>query len=257
MRKQEQEKPSQTLKVVISGSYRVASKQIESFDNIEGLMPYLDHDKATQMAIRRYAKIWVSQAKDKDGNAKYKHIDKVRQVFIDSIEDNEENPDAVLSYVGKDIMEMNYEELQDLAAANDLNGVPLYKTGSLATARRIAFSEYAIKVLELEEYARTDKQEKFNLYDHRTTGFNPKQFEPIIADDEIRRFDGHQTDIEEGIEVEAKNTKRKGGKAVDEPKSTLTMTQLKRIAETRNVMFNKGISFEALYKKVYGKARAA
>ena len=131
---------SNTLKVTISGSYRSANRQIESFDGVVGLMPNLAEDKATQMAIKRYARIWVSQEKNKDGEPKYKHIANIRQVFVDSIEDNEENPKAVLSYVGKNIMEMNFEELQDLAAANDLNGVPLYKTGSLVTARRIAFS---------------------------------------------------------------------------------------------------------------------
>lgn len=247
---------SNTIQVTISGSYRVASRQIESFDNLTGLMPAIDEDKATQMAIKRYAKIWVSQAKDKDGNAKYKHIDRIRQVFIDSIEDNEDEPDAVLSYVGKDIMEMNYEELQDFAAANDLMGVPLYKTGSLATARRIAFSEYAIKVLQLEEYAVADKKEKFNLYDHRTTGFNPKRFEPIIADSEIRRFDAVGADIEDGIEKEFQPVKRQGGKPVEEKKSSMTFAQLKAIATQRGIDFNKGISYENLHKKVYGKAAA-
>jgi len=247
---------SNTIKVTISGSYRSANRQIESFDAVTGLMPNLDEDKATQMAIKRYARIWVSQAKKEDGEPKYKHISNIRQVFIDSIEDNEDKPNAKLSYVGKDIMEMNYEELQDLAAANDLNGVPLYRTGSLITARRIAFSEYAIKVLQLEEYEGTDKEEKHNLYDHRTSGFNPKKFEPIIADDIIRRNDRHRISLEDAMHKEAKSVKRKGGKSVDGEVAPTRMTfeQLKSIATQRNIAFNKGISYEVLYKKVYGQA---
>lgn len=247
---------SKTIKVIISGSYRSANRQIESFDGVEGLMPNLAEDKATQMAIRRYAKVWVSREKDKDGAPKYKHIAAIRQVFVDSIEDNEEKPNANLSYVGKDIMEMNFEELQDLAAANDLNGIPLYKTGSLITARRISFSEYAIKVLELEEYAPADKHEKFNLYDHRTSGFNPKRFEPIIADDIIRRQDNHKVSLEDSIMAEAQPTRRKAGKDVDADSkgSRVTFEQLKAIATQRNISFNKGIGFDVLYKKVYGKA---
>lgn len=247
---------SKTIKVTISGSYRSANRQIESFDGVTGLMPSLAEDKANQMAIRRYARIWVSQARKEDKEPKYKHISNIRQVFIDSIEDNEENPKAILSYVGKDIMEMNFEELQDLAAANDLSGIPLYKTGSLTTARRIAFSEYAIKVLELEEYAPTDKKEKFNLYDHRTLGFNPKRFEPIVADEEIRRHDTHRLSLEDGIEVEAKAVKRKGGKEVIEESKDgrLTFDQLKAIATQRNIPFNKGIGYDVLHKKVYGSA---
>ena len=166
-------------------------------------------------------------------------------------------PKAVLSYVDKDIMEMNFEEIQDLAAANDLNGVPLYKVGSLTTARRIAFSEYAIKVLELEEYDVKDKAEKFNLYDHRTSGFNPKKFEPIIADAVIRRQDSHKLSIEEGIEAEMKPVRRKGGKDVEPTtKARMTFEQLKSVAVQRNVAFNKGISYENLYKKVYGNVAA-
>lgn len=249
---------SKTIKVTISGSYRSANRQIESFDGLAGLMPNLSEDKVNQMAIKRFAKIWVSQAKKEDGEPKYKHIANIRQVFVDSIEDNEGNPNAQLSYVGKDIMEMNFEELQDLAAANDLNGIPQYRVGSLATARRIAFSEYAIKVLELEEYAPTDKAEKFNLYDHRVSGFNPKKFEPIVADDKIRRNDEHKVSLEEGLEIEGKPVRRKGGKDIDATTSSPRMTfeQLKSVAAQRNISFNKGVSYEVLYKKVYGQAAA-
>lgn len=248
---------SKTIKVTISGSYRSANRQIESFDGVTGLMPNLDEDKATQMAIRRYAKIWIPQVKKDDGEPKYKHISNIRQVSVDSIEDNEENPKAVLSYIGKNILEMNFEELQDLAAANDLSGVPLYKLGSLFTARRIAWSEYALKVLQLEEYAPTDKKEKFNLYDHRSHGFNPARFEAIVADDKIRRFDKHRVSLEDGIEQEAQPVRRKGGKDVEadaSKDSRITFSQLKMLADQRNVTYNKGISYENLYKKVYGKA---
>lgn len=249
---------SKTIKVTISGSYRSANKQIESFDAVTGVMPNLAEDKATQMAIRRYARIWIAQEKDKDGEPKYKHISNIRQVFVDSIEDNDDAPNAQLSYVGKDIMEMNFEELQDLAAANDLGGVPLYKVGSLVSARRTAYSEYALKVLQLEEYAPNDQQEKFNLYDSRSPGFNPKKLETIEADGDIRRFDTHRASIDDGIEEEKKAIRRKGGKDRESPAdaagSNMTFTQLKAIAEQKGVQFNKGISYENLYKKVYGKA---
>lgn len=250
---------SNTIKVTISGSYHSANKQIENFDSVTGIMPPVAEDKATQMAIRRYAKIWVAAAKKEDGTPMYKNINNMRKVGVDSVEDNEDNPRAYLSYVGKDIMQMNYEELQDLATANDLNDVPLYKSGDLRNARRIAFSEYAIKVLELEEYGPNDEKEKYNLYNHRSPGFNPAHFEPIIADAEIRRFDLHRATIEDGIQLENKPVRRKGGKPVDDAGvgaagSRMTLKQLQQIAEQRNVPFNKGISYENLHKKVYGKA---
>ena len=74
---------SNTIKVTISGSYRSANRQIESFDGVSGLMPNLSEEKATQMAIKRYAKIWVAKETNKDGEPKYKHISNIRQVFVD------------------------------------------------------------------------------------------------------------------------------------------------------------------------------
>lgn len=252
---------SKTLKVTISGSYRSANRQIESFENVTGIIPRLDPDKAEQMVIRRYAAIWIQKAKVRDTDEpKYKHIQSIRTVFIDSTDDNDEHPNALLSYVGKNIMEMNFEELQDFAAANDLAGVPLYKAGSLTHARRVAFSEYAIKVLHLEEYTAEDKDEKQNLYDYRVLGFNPNRFEPIVADAKIRRQGQHAASIEETIDREAAEAlqgRKKGPAAAPESKgSRMTFEQLKAVAIQRNIPFHKGISYEALHKKIYG-AQAA
>lgn len=249
---------SNTLKVTISGSYVSANRDIESFENVTGIIPRLDEDKANQMVIRRYAKIWVKQAKKADGDKVYKAVQRVRQVFIDSIDDNDDAPDAQLSYVGKSVMEMNFEELQDFAAANDLAGVPLYKTGSLTHAKRVAFSEYAIKVLQLEEYLPSDKDEKQNLYDYRVMAFNPNRFEPIIADGKIRRQGNSVSDIEETIDREALALNGKARVPTQEARkgSQLTMEQLKAIALQRNINFHKSIGYEALHNKIYGKQAA-
>lgn len=267
---------SKTLKVTISGSFVSANRDIESFENVTGIIPRLDEDKAVQMVIRRFAKIWVQQAKKPDGEKTYKAVQRVRQVFIDSVDDTllpvfdkdgkaipgefTDQPDhRNLSYVGKNVMEMNYEELQDFAAANDLAGVPLYRTAGLTHARRVAFSEYAIKVLELEEYLPTDKDEKQNLYDYRVMGFNPNRFEPIIADDQIRRQGGGVSNIEETIDREALSLQGKAKAPTQEVRkgSKLTIEQLKAIATQRNINFNKGISYDALHNKIYGATRAA
>lgn len=267
---------SKTLKVTISGSYVSANRDIESFENVIGIIPRLDEDKAQQMVIRRYAKIWVQQAKKPDGEKVHKAVQRVRQVFIDSIDDTQmplfdkdgkpvpgeftDEPDTRnLGYVGKNVMEMNFEDLQDFAAANDLAGVPLYKTGGLTHARRVAFSEYAIKVLELEEYLPTDKDEKQNLYDYRVMGFNPNRFEPIIADDKIRRQGGGVANIEETIDREALSLQGKAKAPTQDARkgSKLTMEQLKAIATQRNINFHKGVSYDALYAKIYGAQKAA
>lgn len=239
---------TKVLKATISGSFVASDKETESFDGVTGYLPALDSDKAQQMITRRYAKIWIGQCKKKNGEPQYKRVARVREVFIDNIVDE---PDKQLSYVGKDIMDMGFEEIQDLAAAKDLAGIPLYKTGSLAIARRVAVSQYLIFVLGMNE------KEKNGQYIHgwQAAGFNPNNYEPIIVDAEIRRSSDRPAGLEESIDREMflEEIKQKTG-SVPGAESRLTIEQLKAIAQSKKVDFNDKISFKELYKKVYGKA---
>jgi|GEM_PF-4975414 len=257
---------SKTLKVVISGSFKATDGEIESFDKVQGIIPRLSTEppegeqlsKAEQMIIRRYAAIWIArvQKKGPDGKeldeGKYKRVQKVRQVFIDSIDDNDENPDAQLSYVGKNILDMNFEELQDLAAANDLSQVPLYKVNSLQHARRVAWSEYAIKVLGLVEWLDPKASRKQNIYDFRTTGFNPNKHAAIEADGFIRMNGKKREDIEEIIKSVV-DKELKQGEGTSE-RSRITLDQLKQLADSKGVEYHKTIGYDQLYAKVYPKA---
>ena len=251
---------SKTLIVTISGSFIATDKDTESFDGIVGIIPALDEDKAMQMVIRRYAAIWIGQARKMvngkpTDERKYKTVKRVREVFIDSIDLNEKNPDAVLSYVGKNVLAMNYEEIQDFAAANDLSGVPLYKKGSVQHARRVAWSEAARKIHGLvgPEYM------------HTAEGFNPAQHEPIIADGKIRRYNGHVATIEETIDRVALATKqidkREADKLLKVPEnsmnSRLTIDQLKAIADEKKVKYHPTIGYKQLYDKIYGVDKVA
>lgn len=241
-------KQVKVLKAIISGSFVAGDKDIESFDSVEGYLPAIDDDKAQQMIIRRYAKIWIGQSKDKDGNPKYRRVARVREVFVDSI-DTEAGKQ--LSYVGKSIMDMNYEEIQDLAAAKDLAGIPLYKTGSLTQARRVAFSQYLIFVLGMDE---KDKNKQY-VHGWQAPGFNPNNYEPITPDASIRRSSVRPADIEEGIDRAAlsEEIKQKTGVA-GASESQLTMPQLKAIADAKGIEYNDKIGFQQLYKKIYNKA---
>lgn len=252
-----------SLKVTISGSFKTATGDIESYENITGIIPPLDEDKAQQMVVRRFAKIWITQAKKMGPDGKltdeprFKRISRIREVFIDNIEPNDDA--RRLSYVGKSIMELNFEELQDMAAAKDLAAVPLYKLGSLTHARRVAFSEYAIKLLGLEEYAPTDEKNRYNLYDYRTTGFNPARFEPILVDGTVQRSKLRPATLEETIDRAALALKDKKNtfEVSDPSKAHLTMAQLKEIADLKKIKYHATIGYEALYNKLYGVKEAA
>jgi hypothetical protein len=260
------------LKAMISGSFKTADGKIESFDKVVGYLPALDDDKAQQMVIRRYARIWVSQVKkkDRDGTeldeAKYPHIQRIREVFVDSIEDVENgdpNFGKQLSYVGKEIMDMNFEELQDLAAAKDLIAVPLYKKGSLIIARRIAFCEYANKVLgwkdtiEVPDPAGGKPRKKEVPLDWNRQGFSPSKYPVVVADGGIRRDGFEPSDIETSIETEALLMKHGNAAPPATGESRLTLDQLKQIAKGKNISYNVNIGYDALYKRIYGGEQAA
>lgn len=260
---------SKTLKAVISGSFKATDGEIESFDRVTGIIPRLNTSppegeiisKAEQMIIRRYAAIWIgrTQKKGPDGQTldegKYKRVQKVRQVFIDSIEDNEENPDAVLSYVGKDIMEMNFEELQDLAAANDLSQIPLYKVNSLQHARRVAWSEWAIKINGWIEWVDPKAVKKQNVYDFRTQGFNPSKHPTIVADGLIRLRGEVAASIEETIEQEANEALGNRQSAPQQgSKPHMSLDQLRKVADSKKIVYHKTMGFNQLFQKVYGTA---
>lgn len=248
-----------TLKVTISGSYHTADKRIESFDNVSGLMPALSEEKVQQMAIRRYARIWVLQARKKspDGKlteeAKYGGMQRIRQVFVDSVEENSKQPNAKLSYIGKSVMDMNFEELQDFAAANDLSAVPLYRVNSLAQARRVAFSEYAVKVLGLVEYVDPTAHKKQNKYDWRVMGFNPNKFAPIIADDKIRLSGDVVAGIEEVIDREALALQGKAPTPTEATSGHMTLAQLKVVADNKGIVYHPSIGYAQLHKKIYSE----
>lgn len=268
---------SNNLKVTVSGSYKTANKMIENFENVVGIIPRMDDDKVAQQVIRRYALIWISQARKKgpDGkpteDPKYAYIQKIRQVFIDSVEDYETDTvdgedvdmsESVLSYVGKNIMDMNTVELQDFAAANDLSGVPLHRVTSLVQTRRMAFSEYAIKVLNLFEADDPKSAKPQNLYDWKVKGFNPNRFEDIIADSEIRR-QSEPMSVEDGLDYENERlgrSKKPSKNDNDDDGGTgsrLTLADLKGVAKGRNITFHDKIGYKELYKKIYGVTQAA
>lgn len=224
------------LEVTISGSFIASDGELESYENVKCVIPALSPEKAEQMVRKRYAKMFIPQEKKADGETpKYKRINRLREVFIDSIEDGEgEKP---LSYVGKNILDMTAEEIQDFAAANDLAAVPLYKSGSIVQARRVAYAEYANQVLGM------DPKIKFTDPD-----FNPAKLPPIVAREEVHQSNVHVAPIEESLDLEQLilNQQAKAGQ-----QSPLTLDQLKAIAKQKNISFNPNIGYKALYDKLY------
>ena len=110
------EQENNAYKVTLSGTYRNGANESVDFQEVTGFIPLVDEDMAQAMCVKRYAKVFITQDK------RYKdRVTRTRSVYVDSMEPCYHE----FSYVGKDIKQMTYEELQDLATAKDLRSIPL------------------------------------------------------------------------------------------------------------------------------------
>lgn len=200
-------------KVTISGDYLSEDKKHIDFQGVVGIVPALEDDLLLQAVRTRYAAMWLLNSKEYPARIK-----KLRGCYVDSQEAIEHN----FSFVGKDIKEMTYEELQDFAAANQIRRIPLYKNMPLRQCRAIAYVEYANKVngMRLSE---------------KSEGFDFAKLPKLVATEEIHNDRVFVKNNEQVLEEEAKQT------------SALTIEDLKQILTERGVQFDKRLGFDKLY----------
>ena len=92
------------LKATVSGSYKTAQGDIIDFEDVEGVVPFVDEAHAFMHIKSRYAATWIKAAvTDTDKKVYPDRIEKVRQVFLDSLEETTHD----FSYIGKDIKKMD------------------------------------------------------------------------------------------------------------------------------------------------------
>lgn len=222
------------LKVTISGSYRTANKEVIDFQDVEGFIPYVDEELAIMHVQGRYAVTWIKNAVDKKGEKIYKaRITHIRQVFVD----NMETTDYKFSFIGKDIKDMSYEELQDLATLKDLRRIPLPKEMSgvsLREMRERAYLEYTKRILD-KSYGDKDKD------------FNYAKAPAVIVNDMVSRKESSQK-----ITNEEMIAQEQGNASLSPTKNTLSLDDLKGIAKQKGVMHPADIGFDALYGLLYG-----
>lgn len=218
-------KTYKAYEVILSGTYRVTKEDYVDFENVKGIIPAAKHEEfASAMARVRYAPMWIGK------DPKYKkRVRSMREVFIDDINETE----SEFSFVGKNIKEMTYEELQDLATAKDLRAVPLYKKAGLRQTQIIAYAEYSLKILGED-------------IEYKKVGFNFADCPPLVVPD-ANPVDNETGRIsnEDIIEQEMNSTSPQGAK------TTLTRAELEKIATDKRIPFNPAISDSALYNKIF------
>jgi hypothetical protein len=228
------------LQVTISGSYRNSKKENIDFENVTGVIPFIDHDLAMMHVRDRYAHVWIKAATNADGSKKYpERVEDTRQVFIDDIKEIEGDQ---LSFVGKDIKDMSFEEMQDLATANDLRTVPLPKeiSGvSLREMRIYAYDAYSMRFFKHD--IGKDKE-----------GFNFASLPPLVVGGTVSRDVSGKITNEEILEQE-----QKAAPVGSTLRTTMSMDDLKGIAKMKNISYPVDISFDALYSLLYGGSAPA
>jgi hypothetical protein len=223
------------LEVTISGNYKTANNDIVEFEDLKGVIPFTDDEHAAMHVRRRYAVPWVKAALKKDGEKLYPaRVEKMRQVWIDDIKEVK----GKLSFAGKDIKEMSYEELQDLATAKDIRLIPLPKEVSgmsLREARTRAYAGYSEIVLN-------------ETIDFRASGFNFAKLPPLVVGDTNSRIEkSEKLTNDEVIEAEINNPD-----PVSKVGSKLTLEELKALADSKNIKYHHNIGFDKLHAKLYG-----
>lgn len=227
------------LKVTISGSYRNSKREVFDFENVTGIIPAVEEDLAAMHVRGRYALPWVKGATDpKTGEKLYpERIEDMRQVFIDNVEE----VDADLSFLGKDIKEMSFEELQDLATYKDLRTIPLPKELSGVSLREMRVAAYAAYS---DAFFGTDLAKEKDQ-----AGFNYAALPALVVEGASRRDPTVKLTNEEVLAQEEK--KMDIGST---PKSNMTIDELRKIAKSKNIAFTQNTSFDDLYNKIYGAA---
>ena len=232
-------KKVKALKVTVSGSYRTANKEIVDFENVSGVIPFVEEEIAIMHTQGRYTVTWIKNAMNENGEKVYpKRTDGYpRQIFVDSIEEVSVDP---FSFIGKDIKEMDYAELQDLATMKDLRKIPLPKEisdMSIREMREVAYLEYAVNV---------DGQ----YFGDKNQDFNYSRAPALIVKDGARKDESIKLTNDEIIEQE------QSSQSIDGAKNDLTINDLKAIAKNKNISYHPNIGFDALHAKLYGGSAA-
>jgi len=218
------------LRITASGAYYSGAgkrgKDIVDFENVVGLIPVIDRERVQQAVMWRMIQIWISKDKRYYGEENIKRFDLLRVCYIDKIEEVDGKP----AIIGKNVKDLDWEGLQDLAVWKNLRKIPNYKTTDLRTARETAYLEYS-RLLG----RKIDPDRKG--YDY---GALP---ELIIEDDDRVAAPPVTKSNEEVIAEEQEN------RSAEEEK-TFTLVELRKIAKAKGIKLPSKATLDEAYRIV-------
>lgn len=200
----------------VSGTYRDGKADLHDYQ-VEGILPYNDYDVCEMHLQSRYVGRWIKD------NPEYKAVVRhLRSVFVDDVQEIDHD----FSFVGKDVREMSFDELQDLAVYKDLRLIPSER-GDLREARAKAYADYMDKI-------------NGNKLNYKAEGFNVMAMPALVVDGESRRELPKKADIERVIQEES------GG-------DVITFDALKKMADMKGIKYDGRASYDSLYQKVFSE----
>lgn len=225
------------LQFTISGSYYNSKKEIVDFDGLVGKIPDCDEDNGVgSMHVRgRFAEKWIREAVDADGKKKFpERVHKLRQVFVDDVQPTT----GTLSFVGKNIKDLNVDEMQELAVAKDLRFIPLPGAGlSKRDMLTLCYVAYSEKVL-------------LKKVKYQEEGFNFAKLPAITLTADSRRETSGKLTNDDIIALEQRPTLTElGGR--DDPKARFTLAELKQVADSKQIEYPTDVSFDELYSHLF------
>lgn len=213
------------LKITASGAYYSGpggrGKEIVDFEGVVGIIPVIDKERVQQAVMWRMIQIWISQDKRFT-----KRFDLLRVCHIDKIEE----VDGELGISGKNIKELDWEGLQDLAVWKDLRKIPNYKTTDLRTARETAYLEYSKLV--------------GNKIDPDRKGYDYGALPALIIKDDGKVAPPHTTQSNEEVLAEEQRNQSAG------EDKTFTLSELKKIAKAKGIKLPAKVTLDEAYRIV-------
>lgn len=231
----ETEDGDKMLKATISGYYGTYDNKIINFRKVVGVLPFVNDKGVARMHIQgRYAVRFLEDPENVDG--KGEAFPPVKQVFQCHIDKMEETS-GVLSFVGKNIKDLELEEIQDLATQKDLRFIPL-PTDNIGWADMLvrAYVAYSDKILKRKIKWQSEDFNFEDLPDITLNGDGRLDLEKKITNEEM-------------ISREQQGNIVSGSK--DDPKQRFTLDELKTMADGKSIDYVDDVSFEDLYKRLF------
>lgn len=221
------------LKVTVSGDYRTATGEVVDYDNVVGIIPKCPEEWILSHVKNRFIGEWIKK------DEKYKkRFHSARTVYIDKVETVEGEP----SCIGKDIKELNWDELQELAVMKNLFTIPLKHTVDLRTARDTAYFEFNEKILGRKLKDRHGKMKDANgLF---TVDYIFAELPAMIIDG-ISAADIPQKKSNSQVLDEAAD------RDIEEDGNDFTMEELVALAKQRGITHHPKIGYKKLYEKLF------